>query len=376
MQRVLRSGVAPLNTLVLPSKETKVPETPAALVDRAFGATNRARLFAQYFEQSGAPTPENAWLHVYRLLLWIDRTTGLAHCYESDKSQPGRHWYGRSLAFHAWLADELNVPPANAGAQLDWLFRKAIEDVVKVAGVVKASRNSAAAIQRAKFEGKNMPEPGEDPELGVLIKKALRKYLNAEPTAEEWRHLTQEIFAHFALENKRRNLVGEGFEDLLAEIIRRVPSKTKLEVGTRVPIESIPGFTAPAASDKEKKIDLVVQRPRQPRRILTTVKWSIRADREEQFASDFAAYVKLERAGEIFDYVLVTNEFDPARLVAACERSAQNSHLFRHVVHINPAGLKAAYGSAPKKSAAKAVEHIANGRLISLANWLKQLASK
>jgi len=268
------------------------------------------------------------------------------------------------------------VPPENAGAQLDWLFRKAIEDVVKVAGAVKATRTSAATIQRAKFAGKNMPEPGEDPELALIIKEALQKYLKAEPTPEEWRHLTQEIFAHFALENKRRNLVGEGFEDLLAEVIRRIPSKTKLEVGTRVPIEQVRGFTAPSSGDKEKKIDLVIQRAAQPRRILTTVKWSIRADREEQFASDFSAYVKLERAGEIFDYVLVTNEFDPARLVAACERPAQNSHLFRHVVHLNPAGLKAAYGTAPKKSAAKAIEHIASGRLISLADWLKRLASK
>jgi len=116
----------------------------------------------------------------------------------------------------------------------DWLFRKAIEDVVRVAGAVKATRTSAAAIQRAKFAGKNMPEPGEDPELALIIKGALQKYLKAEPTPEEWRRLTQEIFAHFALENKRRNLVGEGFEDLLAEIIRRIPSKTKLEVGTRV----------------------------------------------------------------------------------------------------------------------------------------------
>jgi hypothetical protein len=173
----LRSGVALLSTLVLPSEETHVPETPATLVDRAFGATNRARLFAQYFEQNGAPTSENAWLHVYRLLLWIDRTTGLAHCYESDKSQPGRHWYGRSLAFHAWLADELGVPPENAGAHLDWLFRKAIEDVVRVAGAVKATRTSAAAIQRAKFAGKNMPEPGEDPELALIMKEALQKYL-------------------------------------------------------------------------------------------------------------------------------------------------------------------------------------------------------
>jgi len=62
--------------------------------------------------------------------------------------------------------------------------------------------------------------------------------------------------------------------------------------------------------------------------------WSIRVDREEQFASDFEAYARLESAGEDFDYVLVTNEFDAARLTAACERRRQNSPLFSPVVHI------------------------------------------
>lgn len=59
-------------------------------VARAFGAENRARLLTRYFEGADAVTPANAWQHVYRLLLWIDRTTALAHCYESDKAQPGR----------------------------------------------------------------------------------------------------------------------------------------------------------------------------------------------------------------------------------------------------------------------------------------------
>ena len=31
---------------------------------------------------------------------------------------------------------------------------------------------------------------------------------------------------------------------------------------------------------------------------LITAKWSIRADREEQFVSDFTSYVRLERAGQ------------------------------------------------------------------------------
>jgi hypothetical protein len=57
-------------------------------------------------------------------------------------------------------------------------------------------------------------------------------------------------------------------------------------------------------------------------RTLVTAKWSVRADREEQFMSDFQAYERLESAGRDFGYVLITNEFDAARLRAACERGA------------------------------------------------------
>jgi hypothetical protein len=48
-------------------------------------------------------------------------------------------------------------------------------------------------------------------------------------------------------------------------------------------------------------------------RTLVTAKWSIRADREEQFMSDFQTYERLESAGEDFAYLLITNEFDAAR---------------------------------------------------------------
>jgi hypothetical protein len=39
--------------------------------------------------------------------------------------------------------------------------------------------------------------------------------------------------------------------------------------------------------------------------------------------SDFQTYERLESMGEDFAYVLVTNEFDAARLRAACERRRQ-----------------------------------------------------
>ena len=55
-------------------------ETARDAVARAFGVENRTRLLARYFTTAGDVNPGNAWQHVYRLLLWIDRTTSLAHC--------------------------------------------------------------------------------------------------------------------------------------------------------------------------------------------------------------------------------------------------------------------------------------------------------
>jgi hypothetical protein len=99
----------------------------------------------------------------------------------------------------------------------------------------------------------------------------------------------------------------------------------------------------------------------------------MRADREEQFKTDYDDYIRAEAFNSQFDYVLVTNEFDPARLKRACERLERNAPMFTHVVHINTDGLLAAYGAAPERSAASVVEHIQRGRLISLSQWLALL---
>src|ERR1039458_8768111 len=109
------------------------PELSVAIIDNAFGAENRARIIDTYFAGRGTPTAADAWQNVYRLLLWIDATTGLAHCYESDKSQPGRNWYARSLAFHAWASSELGVTTLKLADEIDYLFRRATEDLAAVA---------------------------------------------------------------------------------------------------------------------------------------------------------------------------------------------------------------------------------------------------
>jgi hypothetical protein len=337
-------------------------------VERAFGAENRARLLARYFQQAPAVTIEDAWQHVYRLLLWIDRTTALAHCYESDKAQPGRAWYARSLAFHDWVSSALGVTPADLGDTMDWLFREAVKDLATRAA---ASRTSAYLQQRAPYADRGFPEPGEDPELAGIIRESLENWISPDPPEEVFRLLTRRINTYVTQENKRKNLVGEGFEDVIAAVIRRLPLSGEMEVRSRALLHELPGFHPPPPNEKAKRVDIALLRPHG--RTLVSAKWSIRADREEQFHSDFEAYARLESAGQDFGYTLVTNEFDAARLKAACERRRQNAPLFTRVVHINPDGVLAAYSDAGRGSAAIVRTHVESGRLLSLQQWLRLL---
>ncbi|MGH8933259.1 MAG: hypothetical protein ACRDZO_22150 [Egibacteraceae bacterium] len=327
----------------------------------------------RYFASAPTVTAASAWQHVYRLLLWIDPTTGLAHCYESDKSQPGRPWYARSLAFHSWVADQLGSQPATLSDEIDWLFTTAAEDLATSAARILEARTILAAEQRASYAGQDIPEPGQDPELAQLVLDALADYLSDSPPPAVLRNLVQRIRAYVGQENKRKNLLGEGFEDVLASILIRVPGITG-NVRARSPLGELPGFYTPPVGAKAERVDLSIVQP-SGRRIIVSAKWSIRADRERQFVVDFSNYVRLNAAAIPFEYVLVTNEFDPARLKRNCEAQAQNAPLFTQVVHVNPQAVMAAYGDRLRSGARATVEHIRSGRLMSLQTWLEHLAA-
>ena len=344
------------------------------IIDRAFGAESRRQLLEEYFATAGNVTPKNAWKHAYFLLLWIDRTIGLAHCYESDKSQPGRPWYARSLAFHDWVSSNLGLTPSELGGKVDWLFSRGSERLATFLVKQQAERARLAAQQRAAYEARGFPEPGEDPGIESAVLEELKPWLSKPPSQEAMHRLVQRIRTLLSQENKRKNLVGEGFEDVLAVIIQRIPGASKLKVSLRPLLHTLPGFRPPPRNEKPRKVDLAIIGPKR-RRVLASVKWSIRADREEQFGTDFEAYARLEDAGRDFAYVLVTNEFDAARLTAACERRRQNANLFTSVVHVNSQGPLAAYGSELRGSAIRLAEHIESGRLMSLETWLRNLTA-
>ncbi len=352
----------------------------AGLVKAAFGARNRARLINAYFDEPGREviTADQAWAHVYRLLLWVDQTTGLGHCYESDKSQPGKRWYARSLAFHDWVSAALGTSPGELAQRIDWLFMRAAEDLA--AHVLnRATRVAARAEQQRKpYDGRGFPRPGEDPELVAIVREALGPHLGSEPTPEVWGRLVQRVRQYLALDNKRKNLVGEGFEDVIAQVVQRTCRHTDMQVSARRALHELPGFSRVRAGDKPNKVDVAVVRPSM--RIIVTAKWSVRADREKQFITDFTDYVTAEALRQPFEYVFVTNEFDPARLMRACEQLVGNAPMFTHVVHISTDALKATYtqdGDDRKEaiSVQRVLKHIENGRLISLGQWLDKLGT-
>lgn len=352
----------------------------AAAIKSAFGAVNRARLIDEYFAQQNEDsiTPAQAWAHVYRLLLWVDQTTGLGHCYESDKSQPGKRWYARSLAFHDWVSSALRTTPGELAGHIDWLFLRAAEDLATYV-LQRASKITARAeIQRKPYEGRGFPRPGDDPELVSIVRETLGDCLEAEPPPDVWEKLVQRVRQYLALENKRKNLVGEGFEDVLAQVLRRTCRNDAMTVSSRRALHELPGFNRVRAGDKPNKVDVAMVHGSM--RTLVTAKWSVRADREKQFVTDFTDYVNAESERKPFEYVFVTNEFDPARLARACEQLVGNSVMFKHVVHISTDAIKATYGvsGGGKDEAAsmqRVLKHIDDGRLISLEQWLSGLKS-
>ena len=200
-------------------------------------------MLTEWFIAASPPTPTTAWKHVYRLLLWIDRTTGLAHCYESDKSQPGRPWYERSLRFHDWVAQGLGTSPAALAGEIDWLFRKGTMRLVEAASRVEAERARVALGQQAAFP--SFPLPGDDPELETLIVDQLAPWLTSVPPRDALSDLTRAVSTYFTQENKRRNLVGEGFEDVLAAVIGRLPAGDELSVSARPLLSNVAGFRPP-----------------------------------------------------------------------------------------------------------------------------------
>lgn len=341
--------------------------------DGPFSRPNRVALINRYFGDREVD-PRDAWKDVYRLLLWCDPTTGLAHCYESDKSQPGRPWYGRTLAFHSWLGEQLDLSNDSLPDALDWMFRQVIDQVAAEETYRREALAAKAADQRSLYD-LTMPIPGDDPELRMLIEPLLPSDPSQRPREDTIRETLRKIRTHIGNENKRKNLLGRGFEDVLIGVLERLEGGSPADFGSQTAIEDIPGFRAPRSGDKSEKIDLWAS-PSPHRRVLVTAKWSVRADREKQMRGDFLTYVAANSVRDPFEFVWITNEFDPARLVANATNTESNRHLLDAVVHVCPDALEVVHEldqPGLPRTRARLKSLLEERRIISLGSWLEGL---
>lgn len=340
----------------------------------AFSQPSRLALINRYFGNR-LVQPEEAWKDVYRLLLWADATTGLAHCYESDKAQPGRPWYERTLAFHSWLAMHFDVAPLELADELDWMFRQVIKQVSDEETAKRHTLEERAQEQIAAFS-RPMPVPGDDPELRDIIEPLLPDG-PVRPGDDTIRYVLRRVRTHIASENKRKNLLGRGFEDVLAGVIQRLDIPERPGIGTQTAVQDIEGFRSPREGDKEEKVDLHAITPSK-RRVLVSAKWSVRADREKQMLFDFRTYVDCNVRREPFEYIWVTNEFDPARLVANATSTEGNQRLFDAVVHVCPQALDIVHeldSTTLARTPARLKDLLDEHRIIGLGDWLRGLGT-
>ncbi|WP_422733926.1 hypothetical protein ACN26Y_28815 [Micromonospora sp. WMMD558] len=341
--------------------------------DIPLGHVNRIRLVEQFFSSRYPVTPEGAWRNIYRLLLWIDPSSGLASCYESDKCQPGRPWYAKSLAFHTWLARELGVPPRDLGSEIDVLFSWTMPYAMskqELSRTISGPRGRSNTFEAAPF-------PGEDPRLIDFVSRELEPWLRGSLPEGHLRALTASIRLRISYEKKRSVLLGEGFQDVLGAILQGIPKiRQSYDVRVRSLPHDLPGFLPAKRPRGGRVVDLALARKSNGNPTIVACAWSLRADRDVRFVDDLTALSGLRAGREPLSYVLLTNEFDPSRLAAVCERTFAGRPLFQAVVHINPAALLAAYDhpSRPGGSTARAKEYITDGRIRSLEAWLNELS--
>ena len=357
--------------------------SPEAL-DRPFGKASRA-LAIQEFLASLEPRPaSDMWKSVYELLLWTDPTTGLAHIYESDKSQPGRHWYPRTLAFHQWFAQQLGVRPRVVHRHIDFLFRQCLRVLAVKEGTVLAKRMRDAEKQYAPYEADGLPEPGENPELEDEVQQRVAEETGIALSKDAVRTMISIVQARLKRENKRKNLLGEGFEDTLAAVLGHAASATSESVRfyTGKPLVELPGFRELPSGAKKRTVDLaILGHPDDPfdsetaPRTLVSVKWSVRADREEQFGVDYQAYADSEVSGHGFSFVFVTNEFDPAPSAGGVLSTRPRPAALRLRRARLPRGAPGRPTRNLREGWPEVRKYIEDGRLIGLDEWLVRLGA-
>jgi hypothetical protein len=165
----------------------------------------------------------------------------------------------------------------------------------------------------------------------LLSKRANIPPGQAEPLAHE---LVAKARFYFTVERKRQNVLGEGFEDLLHLLITRISHIQDEYIVVRQRINKLPGFQSLSTTrERIEAPDIAIVRNNRTE-LIASVKWSLRHDRQKQLSDELDCYVDLLSQPTFPSYILITNEYDPGRLVNTDGLNRRGQRIER-IYHIN-----------------------------------------
>jgi phosphoribosyl-ATP pyrophosphohydrolase len=359
-----------------------------------FGEASRAELLDQHYRAFGKITPATAWRFVYEELLWFDKSTGLVHLYESDKVRPGRSsWYNRSIAFTDRLAQLYEVDRAGLKGRIDRLFlaclermlesrKPALEQEQALVAVLKSDKQLGLAskvVEDAKeaiaeAEAKDDFVPYAELAAEVMEMLVNRAGMGETAAAALARDIVDRAQYHLTFGSNRQNVLGEGFEDLLKMLAVRVAGVPQDRIALRRKANELPGFQGRLEGRRRiESPDMAIIGGRRTAHI-STVKWSLRHDRQKQLTDELDCYVQLCSQDKFPEYALVTNEYDPGRLKNSSNLSSRGKTVDR-IYHINPDLLVEVLSDVPS-SVAEVQALIEADRLRSLEAFLNDLTNR
>jgi hypothetical protein len=357
--------------------------------DSPFGKKSRVQIIERHLKEGGVVTPETAWKFIYRELLWIDGSTGLAHLYESDKAQEGRPWFRRSVIFTERLCKEFGgITREELKAQIDRLFKACLE---KLAAKLKkdepdsededllaaiAQPEAASELPEEIVEAAKAEEPVYVPDADLVAEFAalIQKRLGESTATAEWlaREMVAKARFYFTVERKRQNVLGEGFEDLLQILMIRVSRVPPERIRVRIKADKLPGFTGVSTRERVESPDIVVIEDERTD-LLTSVKWSLRHDRQKQLSDELDCYVSLLSQKGFPRYALITNEYDPGRLINTNGLNRLGQHVDA-IYHINTSILLEAVSGHDKTDELERL--IETRRIRSIEDFFKEMAQE
>jgi hypothetical protein len=338
-----------------------------------FGKDSRLRSLRQHFDETGPYDAASAWKFVYRELMWFDGSNGLAHLYESDKAQPGRsQWYDRTVRFTDELMNRMGAASrAELKAQLDRLFRDCLEKLLQVKAAEKGADIELEELEEEESAGvapeAYIPDADLVAEFAAILGEQTE--LEADAALTLAKRMVSRARHYFTVERKRQNILGEGFEDLLFLLATKVSEAPKEVICLRQKANTLPGFGAKHKRERIESPDLAFV-GENTTDLLISVKWSIRQDRQKQWADELDCYIDLMSQMTAPKFLLITNEYDPGRILNAFSLDRQTMKL-GCIYHISLDMLEVALNDHPTWSDVKTM--IDAGRLKSLAQWLEEL---